>query len=212
MDIESVWVMICGEGIIIVIVDDGVDVMYLEFSSFGKVVVLCNMVWNVDIVNLLFFFDNYGMVCVGVVCVNGNDKVLGVVLEVKLLFIKIGGLGLFFEVKVFVWVVDYGVDVIFCSWGLLDGKWWNLVDVLYYIEVFILDSICLVIDYVMCEGCNGKGCVIVWVGGNGNENICFDGYVIYFKVIVVVVCNDRGKCSIYSDYGDVVWCSFLSSD
>jgi subtilisin-like proprotein convertase family protein len=39
-----------------------------------------------------------------------------------------------------------------------------------------------------------------------------DGYASYERVIAVAACNDRGKRSVYSDFGRAVWCSFPSSD
>lgn len=73
----------------IVIIDDGVDVDYLEFVD--KIVVFCDVsfdigdFWFKDL--SFFYFDNYGMVCVGVVCVSGVYGVLGVVFDVKFMLI-----------------------------------------------------------------------------------------------------------------------------
>ena len=39
-----------------------------------------------------------------------------------------------------------------------------------------------------------------------------DGYASYAKVIAVAACNDRGRRSVYSDFGNAVWCAFPSSD
>ena len=39
-----------------------------------------------------------------------------------------------------------------------------------------------------------------------------DGYASYEKVIAVAACNDRGTRSVYSDFGNAVWCAFPSSD
>jgi subtilisin family serine protease len=67
-------------------------------------------------------------------------------------------------------------------------------------------------DYAISKGRNGKGCIITFAAGNGNEDIKFDGYASYSKVIAVAACNDTNKRSVYSDYGSSVWCSFPSSD
>jgi subtilisin family serine protease len=40
----------------------------------------------------------------------------------------------------------------------------------------------------------------------------YDGYASYRMVIAVAACNDTGKRSVYSDFGDDVWCAFPSSD
>ena len=39
-----------------------------------------------------------------------------------------------------------------------------------------------------------------------------DGYASYAKVTAVAACNDRGRRSVYSDFGKAVWCAFPSND
>ena len=53
---------------------------------------------------------------------------------------------------------------------------------------------------------------MLFAAGNGNESADNDGYVSNPKVIAVAACNDRGKRSVYSDFGNAVWCAFPSSD
>ena len=67
-------------------------------------------------------------------------------------------------------------------------------------------------EYAFAKGRNGKGCIITFAAGNGNEDIQYDGYASYPKVIAVAACNDTSKRSVYSDYGDAVWCCFPSND
>ena len=57
-----------------------------------------------------------------------------------------------------------------------------------------------------------RGAFICWAAGNGNESIDNDRYASYEKVIAVAACNDRSKRSVYSDFGESVWCSFPSND
>ena len=77
---------------------------------------------------------------------------------------------------------------------------------------YLVDSTRLAIDYAVTHGRSGKGCVIFFAAGNGNEDVKYDGYASYDKVIAVAACNDTNKRSVYSDYGDAVWCCFPSSD
>jgi subtilisin-like proprotein convertase family protein len=70
----------------------------------------------------------------------------------------------------------------------------------------------LAIDHVTATGRGGKGCVVLFAAGNGNESVDNDGYASYPKVIAVAACNDTGKRSVYSDFGNAVWCAFPSSD
>jgi subtilisin-like proprotein convertase family protein len=70
----------------------------------------------------------------------------------------------------------------------------------------------LAIDYVTASGRGGKGCVVLFAAGNGNESVDNDGYASYPRVTAVAACNDRGKRSVYSDFGKAVWCAFPSDD
>jgi subtilisin-like proprotein convertase family protein len=67
-------------------------------------------------------------------------------------------------------------------------------------------------DYAADNGRGGKGCIILFAAGNGNESVDLDGYASYEKVLAVAACNDRSKRSVYSDFGDAVFCSFPSND
>lgn len=67
-------------------------------------------------------------------------------------------------------------------------------------------------EFAIKNGRNGKGCVICFAAGNGNESVNNDGYASYEKVIAVAACNDKGKKAPYSDFGPAVWCAFPSSN
>jgi subtilisin family serine protease len=116
------------------------------------------------------------------------------------------------EADAFEWAATHGADVISCSWGPPDGKWWDPNDSRHHQMVNLPDSTRLAIDYAVNYGRGGKGCVITWAAGNGNENVENDGYASYDKVIAVAACNDRNARSVYSDFGESVWCAFPSSD
>jgi subtilisin-like proprotein convertase family protein len=66
-------------------------------------------------------------------------------------------------------------------------------------------------DFATTQGRNGKGCVILFAAGNGNESVDNDGYASYSKVTAVAACNDKGVKSAYSDFGGAVWCAFPSN-
>src|SRR6185436_18936065 len=53
---------------------------------------------------------------------------------------------------------------------------------------------------------------VLFAAGNGNEPVENDGYASSPLVTAVAACNDRGKRSVYSDFGAAVWCAFPSSD
>jgi hypothetical protein len=102
--------------------------------------------------------------------------------------------------------------VISCSWGPADGDWSNPNDPIHKINFPLPDSARLAIDYALKNGRKGKGCVIVWAAGNGNESVDLDGYAAHAPIIAVAACNDRGRRSVYSDFGKAIWCAFPSND
>jgi len=121
-------------------------------------------------------------------------------------------LGSMAEANAFIWAADHGADIISCSWGPEDGNWSDPGDPVHFAQVGLPDSTRLAIDYAIRSGRGGKGCIVTFAAGNGNEDCSYDGYAGYEKVIAVSACNDTGKRSIYSDYGANVWCTFPSSD
>jgi len=116
------------------------------------------------------------------------------------------------EADAVVWAADHGADVISCSWGPPDGDWWDPTDPLHDQAVPQPDSTRLAIEHALNHGRGGKGCVIVWAAGNGNESVDKDGYASNPNVIAVAACNDKGERSAYSDTGRALWCAFPSSD
>ena len=210
--VEAAWQYNRGEGMIIAVIDDGVDMGHEEFSQVGKIVAPRDTVINVDDGNPKRFEENHGTPCAGVACASGRFNASGVAPEARLMPIRCGGLGSLAEAKAFQWATDNGADIISCSWGPADGPWWDTEDALHFIPFDLPDSTRLAIDYAVREGRKGKGCVIVWAAGNGNEVVDLDGYASHHQVLAVAASNDRGTRSYYSDYGNAVLCCFPSSD
>ncbi len=210
VDAESAWEITKGKGVTIAVLDDGVDESHEEFK--GKIVAPRDTVQNVDDANPKHVADRHGTACAGVACAGGKKKAWGVAPEAKLLPIRLGSIGSISEAKASKWAADNGADVISCSWGPMGGSWWNPNDPLHFSMSRIPDSAKAAIDYAVEKGRGGKGCIITWAAGNGNEDVKFDEYASYEKVIAVSACNDQGKRSVYSDFGDAVWCCFPSND
>ena len=209
VEIEKAWKITKGKGITIAIVDDGVDTNHPEFK--GKIVAPRDTLLKTSNAKPKHAGENHGTACAGVACAKGI-KASGVAPEAKLMPIRAGGLGSLSEAYAFVWAADNGADIISCSWGPADGAWWHTNDPLHVTRFDLPDSTRLAINYAIDNGRNGKGCIITWAAGNGNENVSFDGYASYEKVIAVAACNDRGKKSVYSDFGKEVFCCFPSND
>ncbi|MHA6247179.1 S8 family serine peptidase [Pontibacter sp. CAU 1760] len=206
-----------GQGMTIAVIDDGIDIDHPEFASAGKVVAPRDAtIGNSDPRpkdSYPQYPDNHGTACAGVACADGRVGASGVAPEAKLLPIRlVSGLGSQQEASAFRWAADHGADVISCSWGPPDGAWYNPDDPRHNQTVPIPASTRLAIDYATTQGRNGKGCVVLFAAGNGNESVDNDGYASYERVIAVAACNDRGTRSVYSDFGNAVWCAFPSSD
>ncbi|MFN4081074.1 MAG: S8 family serine peptidase [Saprospiraceae bacterium] len=212
VNIKAAWVHTKGKGITIAVIDDGVDTEHPEFK--GRVVHPFDASLNINDAKPKLADDNHGTACAGVACASGlKDGASGVAPESFLLPIRLrSGLGSMAEANAFAWAADHGADVINCSWGPTDGEWWNPSDPLHNRRTPLPDSTRLAIEYAQRKGRNGKGCVILFAAGNGNEDIANDGYASNPAVIAVAACNDRGFRSVYSDYGDAVWVSFPSGD
>ena len=212
-NVVPAWAATEGEGITIAIIDDGVDVDHLDFAGAGKVVHPRDVTRGVNDGRPFFAGDRHGTACAGVACSSGQFGSSGVAPKARLMPIRLrSSLGSQSEADAFFWAAQHGADVISCSWGPADGKWWDANDPQHNVVVDLPDSTRLAIDWCTSNGRNGKGCVITWAAGNGNESVDNDGYAAYPGVIAVAACSDRGKRSVYSDKGDAIWCAFPSSD
>jgi subtilisin family serine protease len=210
--VEAAWALTQGAGVTIAVVDDGVDIDHEEFASPGKIVAPRDVTFGTDDPRP-GTGDNHGTACAGVATANGRLGASGVAPAARLMPIRsVSDLGSQQEADAFQWAADHGADVISCSWGPRDGRWWDPDDPWHAKKVPLPDSTRLAIDYAITQGRSGRGCVITWAAGNGNEPVDNDGYASYPKVIAVAACNDSGKKSAYSDFGQAVWCAFPSND
>lgn len=213
VNVQDAWQITKGENITIAVIDDGVDVDHEEFSTPGKVVAPYDATLNIEDASPKLRRDNHGTACAGVACGDGNHGASGVAPASKLMPIRLAsGLGSIREAMAFVWAVQNGADVISNSWGVPDGRWYDPADPNHFNDVGQPDHTRLAINYALTRGRNGKGCVITWAAGNGNENVEFDGYAANDNVICVAACNDTNTRSVYSDFGQSIWCTFPSND
>lgn len=212
-NIEAAHQITTGKGIKIAIIDDGIDIEHIEFKSTGKIISPRDATNQTNNPRPIFDSENHGTACAGVAGANGKNGASGVAPKAKLIPIKLtSALGSIREAEAFRWAVDKGADIISCSWGPADGKWFDPNDPRHTRLVPLPASTKLAIDYAVTNGRNGKGCIVLFAAGNGNESVDFDGYASYQNVIAVAACNDQGKRSVYSDFGNAIWCSFPSSD
>jgi subtilisin-like proprotein convertase family protein len=215
-NVEAAHQITQGEGITIAVIDDGVDIDHPEFNGTGKIFAPRDVTLRTSDPRPKFTSgdkDNHGTACAGVACANGTHGASGVAPQARLMPIRLtSGMGSQMEANAFVWAANNGADVISCSWGPPDGEWWNPNDPQHAAVAILPASTRLAIDYAITNGRGGKGCVLLFAAGNGNELVGNDGYASYEKVIAVAACNDRSRRSVYSDYGDAIWCAFPSND
>jgi subtilisin family serine protease len=210
--VEAAWSLADGNGVTIAIIDDGVDLDHEEFRSSGKIIAPRDVTLGSDNPRP-GFGDRHGTACAGVACADGSFGASGVAPKARLIPIRLAsGLGSQAEADAFVHAAQNGADVISCSWGPEDGRWWDPNDPKHNLVVPIPDSTRLAIDFATTQGRNGKGCVVLFAAGNGNEPVENDGYASYSKVVAVAAVNDMGVKSAYSDFGKAVWCAFPSND
>src|SRR5215217_2789714 len=212
-NVEAAHAISEGEGVTIAIIDTGTDLDHVEFSSPGKLVAPQDTSANDADPRPGGRDENHGTACAGVACGDGKFGASGVAPQANLMPIRmISQLGSQAEANAFYWAAENGADVISCSWGPADGRWWDPNDPVHDTEVTLPDSTRLALDYAVTRGRDGKGCVVLFAAGNGNESVDNDRYASYERVLAVAACNDRSVRSVYSDRGDAVFCAFPSND
>lgn len=212
VNVAPAWELTRGEGVVIAVIDDGVDVDHTELRGEGKVVAPQSLTVPRGDDPRPSEGANHGTACSGVACADGGHGACGVAPAARLMPLRLAsGLGSQDEADAFVWAAEHGADVISCSWGPIDGRWWDPSDPVHQQVVPLPDSTRLAIDFAVEQGREGRGCVITWAAGNGNESVDNDGYAAYERVIAVAACNDASERSAYSDHGDAIWCCFPSS-
>jgi subtilisin family serine protease len=118
--------------------------------------------------------------------------------EMAVLNRTLGAVQPYREAKSIQWAVSHGADVISNSWGPPDGY------AKFNIAFPIDDIVRLAVDLAAEKGRDGKGCIICWAAGNGNESISFDGYACHPQALAIAACTADGKRAPYSDYGSEV--------
>lgn len=194
IDAPEAWDLTKGdEEVIIAIIDDGVDIYHEDFT--GKVVPGIDVVNENDNPNPQDN-DNHGTAVAGLATANQDNSVgvSGAAPGCKLMPIRLLDYQMTVsdEAEAFLFAAQNGADIISNSWGPPDG--FGSIDPLP-------DITKAAIDYAADNGRDGKGCVIVWAAGNGNELVDYDGYASYEKVIAIGASTDLDERAWYSDYG-----------
>jgi len=185
-----------GQGVKVGIIDDGFDLAHRDLAgAFLEGIDL----YDGDVLPMIGPDDLHGTAVAGVLAARWNNSI-GVagacpacfVVPVRVSSSIINGVT---EIEAFNYLLDRGVDIISNSWGPTDrGGPMDMSETLK--EIFAT---------AVSEGREGKGTIILFAAGNGNEDISapetFDGFAANPWVIAVGAVNASGVKTLYSDYG-----------
>lgn len=141
--------------------------------------------------------DAHGTACAGVAGANtGNGiGVAGACPDCELIPIRMNmtGMGSLDQsaIDTFTWAVDQGAMILSNSWGPPDGG--GAVDMGQALKDLVKN--------ITTTGRDGKGVIVLFAAGNGNESIEGDGFASNPDVFGIGASNASGKRSSYSDFG-----------
>lgn len=203
VDAPGAWDVTTGSrDVIIAVIDDGVDLSHEDLQG-GKFVAGHDFYDGDNDPSAEPGNEDYhGTSVIGVVAANGDNGigVSGIAPGCRVMPIRLvaGPTSDEQDAAAIRWAADNGAWIISNSWGPPDGNPYFNGDEQNYPLPDIMRA---AIDHAADNGRGGRGCVILWASGNGNEPVGLDGYASYEKVAAVGACNDRGIRSFYSDYG-----------
>ena len=152
-NVVTAWRVATGEGMVIAVIDDGVDIDHEEFSSMDKIVAPRSFGKIASDDPRPGVDDDHGTAAAGVACADGRFGASGVAPRARLMPLRsTSGLGSQDEADAFAWAADHGADVISCSWGPADGRWWDPGDPRHAQVIPLPDSTRLAIDYAVRTG------------------------------------------------------------
>jgi subtilisin family serine protease len=199
----AAWDLTMGDAeVVIAIIDDGVDFSHEDLQG-DKFVPGYDFYDNdADPSAVVGNDDFHGTAVVGVAAANVDNGigVAGIAPGCRIMPIRLvaGSTTDEQDANAIRFAADNGAWIISNSWGPPDGNPFILGDEVVYP---LPDVVRAAIDHAADNGRDGKGCVICWASGNGNEPVGYDGYASYDKVIAVGACTDQGRRAYYSDYG-----------
>ena len=156
--------------------------------------------------------DMHGTACAGVAAaaVDNGKGVAGACPECTVIPIRIDFLSDTalddYAIESFQWAASAGADIISNSWGPIDNE--GAVDTSTPLKNLL--------SKLAAEGRNGKGIIILFAAGNGNESIdankTKDGFASNENVFAIGATRADGKRCMYSDYGPSLDFMVPSSD
>ena len=192
-DIILQMIRIPGKGIKIAIIDDGFD---FDHEDLSGIFLNGHDFYDGDDQPLPGATDAHGTCCAGVIAAKTNNGkgVAGVCPECRLIPIRMDFSAPTLDsiaIESFTYAAENGAHIISNSWGPLDGG--GPVDMSQPLKDLV--------KTLTTDGRNGKGIVILFAAGNGNESIEEDGFASNPDVFGIGSTNASGIRSSYSDYG-----------
>lgn len=185
-----------GRGVVIGIIDDGFDLGHQDlFDNFARGYDFENN----DEYPLAHSHAPHGTAVTGVAAARGWNGigVVGGCPYCTIVPVRMDGMNLdgASEVEAFDFLLNKNVDIISNSWGPMDNAG----------PKDMPEPLKDLVEWAAVNGRNGKGTVILFAAGNGNESISdeksFDGYAAHPDTIAVGAVNRDGFRTFYSDFG-----------
>lgn len=198
VNVIGAWDAFRGTGILIGIVDDGLQVTHPDLAPAANTAIDWDFNENDDDPSPDPYWDDHGTACAGVAAARGNNAVgvSGAAPEATLVGLRlIGGPS---DDAMEAAAMEYRNDVIH-----LKSNSWGPDDDGYTLEgpgPLTLNALVQAVT----SGRGGKGTIITWAGGNGresNDNANYDGYANSIYTIAVGALSDRGAQASYSEPG-----------
>jgi len=184
-----------GNGVKLAIIDDGFDLDHEDLS--GQFLPGYDFM-DKDDLPYPGNRDAHGTCCAGVAAAKADND-LGVagacpdcrIIPIRMNMNSTAGTLDSIAIESFQWAADAGADIISNSWGPPDGG--GTVNMGQPLKDLVTN--------LTTSGRNGKGIIILFAAGNGNESIEKDGFASNPAVFAIGASTAAGKRSSYSDFG-----------
>jgi len=209
INLPAAWRYSRGAGVRIAIIDDGIDYDHPAFGG-ARIVAARDMLKPENKhAGHLFGSEYHGTACASVAS-SSDRRAPGMAPESELVVVRCKGLGSVLEAEAIYWAVEQRADIISCSWGPSDGEIDDPSD--DFPSHRMPNHTRLALEFAATQGRSGKGCLIFFAAGNGNEDVSLDSYASNPNVLAIAAVNKDNQLTGYSDSGFPVFCVFPSSE
>ncbi len=189
----AAWEVTAGEGVLVAVLDSGVDTTHPDLSAVGGFDYTEN-----DEDSTPPAGDTHGTLVAGTVAAVGDNALggAGVAWAADIYGIRMIGSGSLMATRdAFIEAVDAGAAVINNSWGYDTGGCSGLP---------LYGALRSAFDYAETAGRGGLGTVVVFSAGNWGCDESDNQMLAYPPIVGVSAVNSRDRLESYSVYGDIV--------